>query len=302
MAILRITRYACLMAAFFPIAAAAQTGLPAADILGVTLGMTVEEVKSTLTAADPAYKFEEYRQPGVGGELYISQLSARLTTPNPKAPAQPNGTADQSPEMRMQRQMWSQLRGMVEEPKDLVTEEVQVLFSGVPGRNAAISMGRGKVFPRDGAPTVAAIAAALKEKYKGRATTESVSEYDGGVSVVWAFDARNRPIGGSGSDPDLKYSCTESGGAGGGGAGGGTGEARAPVITSFDGRCGLTIAAGVSTWPDNKGLAVSVAVAITDKKAAYDAISRRQDMEKAHERNQRARELERANQKPATKF
>lgn len=246
-------------------------GAPVDDIVGVRPGMTYEEAANVVMCSHELLVVTPARSRGFRIETYGQEIRQGFTAAFAKERVQKT-----SQDYIREMQESAMARGMNKVVRDMQPGQAKwfVGTMGMPGEERVITAAREEWFEAGRQPTVDSVAQALLKKYG--APTQS-GNYQGQVSLRWAYDTRNRLI--TETSP-LFHQCR------------GVADPDAGANLSPD--CGVVIAATLYPLRDNPALAEYMQVGVVDQAGGYERLSAtEQGLERA-EMARRAKEVEAA--------
>jgi len=245
----------------------APPGQPVDDVLGVRPGMTFDEANSVLRCANAAYRFEENQAgfslaalpDGRAPKLSFIARAGKVAGCDPNDASTLSICVDEHPTF------------------ERIDDAVQVLFTGPPGQEKVIVVGRTISYPEGGERDVQGLVADLKAKY-GPGVVQTASYGTTGY-LSWVFDSAGQSL--TQANPDLAE-CANVVGHG--------------SITPSQIRegCNLTINATLSLKSDNPGLVDGLTIVAVNQAAANRQIEAARSAIAALTEQARAQEVERA--------
>lgn len=253
------------------IAQAPQT--PVADIVGLKVGSSYEQIVEALEARDDVSAVETAQQ-------WLRQSHGVATRQLLRAS---DGTACAEGETARKTggKVQCETTGGHFQGRKGVTHEIVVAFAGMPGKESAVSIWRRSAFPKDAAPTVAALEQALHEKYGKPHVRQTESGYwsmthrAGAINLNWIYLPNGRPI--TGNDA-LRHRCVNG---------------PKPWFTtkhSWNKGCGMTVRAEIRPQPGSRLLAGELNVSVVEQRALIGQLGRFDaDLKRAVEESSRGK-------------
>lgn len=224
-------------------------GAPVDDIVGLQPGMSYDDVMWVLQCRDDVPTLETAEKWNIK-QTYDFPIRQLIRASNGTPCTGQEIVRDMS---AMGSRKTCEDGGYRLKPLKGISQEFDIVFTGMPGQEKAGAIWRRTVFPETESPTVQSLLQSLGSKYGEPHVNET--DRRGRVTLSWVYDLLNRPMSRASKDFNA---CSNGPNA---------------LFSSSQGwraACGLTIKAMITPLPSNDLLAQAMHIGVMHQKNFYD--------------------------------